>query len=175
MPIGKVISSKVAKNRDGEKKVLLLEVEISEPEDVQTAESIRLAGIDSNPPAESIVFLSDSGETWKIAVAVNDNIESNTAPGEIEVYSSVSGERLAKIRFTADGKLIMNDGGDNAVRYSKLEQAFNQLKADHDGHTHLAGAILDSTAAACTGTTATPLPQSTADIAPAKVDNIEVP
>jgi hypothetical protein len=179
MPVGKVISSKVAKNRDGEKDVLLLEVEISEPEDIQTAESIRLAGIDSTPPVGSIVFINDSGEAWKIAVAINDNIKPDTEPGETEIYSSSDGEKLAKVRCTSDGKTRVNDGDDNAVRFSKLEEAYNDVQSKLNAlivtfiaHVH-PGVTSGS---ASTGVTPPPSPQeSSTPIAPAKIDNFEVP
>ncbi|MHA1287295.1 MAG: hypothetical protein ACTSPB_07815 [Candidatus Thorarchaeota archaeon] len=183
MPVGKIISSTVKKNRDGDKKVLLMEVEITDPDDLQDVELMRMAGVDSNPPANSLCFIVQSGESWKIAVAVNDNIESAAGPGEHEIYSSDGGVKKASAYFKSDGTLILNFGNDNAVRFSELETAFNQLKADHDDlvtkflahiHTTTATIGLGPAVGVISPTIITDDP-STADIAPAKVESINVP
>jgi hypothetical protein len=178
MPVCEIKSATVKKNRDGDKNVLMLNVEISEPEDIQSAESMRIAGIDSNPPVGSKGFVNEAGEAWKIVVAINDNVQPDTNPGEIEIYSSASGNKLATLRFTADNKIVAQGGGDNAVRYSALESAFNQLKADFNSlvtayNTHVHPGV--TAGANSTATTLSTGGSSTADIGPSKIDDIEVP
>lgn len=84
----------------------------------------------------------------------------------------------------SNGQTVFNDGTDFMVRYNELETAFNQLKQDFDDfvsltyglHTHTfdynAGPTAASGTTAATLSTGSP---STADITPAKIDDINVP
>lgn len=202
MSVGTVRGREIKKNRDGLKKVRVLRVEITDPDDLQDVEQMLHAGVDSSPVNDSKVFVVKSGEAWKIAVGVNDNIEPKAEPGEYEIYSSSGGQKKVRINLKPDGTLtietdsnaaleiggdisidasgqmILQGGGDNAVRFSELKTAFDQLKSDHDNflneykfHTHTGVAPGGS----ITGTTVSTQANSTADISPSKVDNIEVP
>jgi hypothetical protein len=202
MPVGTVTGREIKQNRDGLKKVRLLRVEISDPDDLQNVELMGHAGLDHSPPNGSKVFIVQAGEAFKIAVAINDNIEPSVEPGEYEIYSSADGQKKAKISLKKDGQLIietdsntsisvdgdisieasgtmtLQGGGDNAVRFSELKKAFDQLKTDHDNflseyklHVHTGV----TAGGASTGTTVSTQISSTADMAPAKIDDIEVP
>lgn len=112
MRIGRVDSSEIAINRDGEKPVMLLQVEITDPDDLQTVEFIQAAGIDFNPAPDTTVIVSELGAAWKIAIGADDGIEPETAAGEFQFYSSAGGAKKAKIHLFADGKIrIENDAG----------------------------------------------------------------
>lgn len=210
MSVGTVRGREIKKNRDGLRKVRVLRVEITDPDDLQDVEHMQHAGVDSSPINDSKVFVVKSGEAWKIAVGVNDNIEPKAEPGEYEIYSNSDGQKpvrinlkpdgtltieadsdttvdiggehtveaSGKISLNAGGQMVLQGGGDNAVRFSELKTAFDQLKSDHDKflneyklHTHTGV----TPGGGSTGTTVSTQANSTADINPSKVDNIEVP
>jgi hypothetical protein len=172
MRIGRVTGRQVAKNRDGDTNTLLLTVEISEPDDLQTVELITQAGEDYNPPDDSNIVVIDLGEAWKVAIACDDGIEPDADVGERILYSIAAGIRAAVIALRENGDIELNINAveDFAVRYNKLAEAFNQLKSDYDSHTHQylpgPGTAIPS---------GPPVPTTTADITPAKIDNIKVP
>lgn len=182
--IGRVTGSEIKKNRDGDKKVVLLQVEITDPDDIQTVQSMGAAGVNSNPVNDSIVFIAQAGNAFKIAVAVDDGIEPTAKRGEYEIYSSKDGVKKSSAYCDEDGNLILNFGTDFAVRFSELKAAFDQLKADYDqsmvvvsNHSH------NDSLGAPTTTPLLPSPPfptpgiqpTTADIDPAKIDDIMVP
>lgn len=197
LQIGKITGYEIKKNRDGENNVLLLQVEVSDPDDIQTIEFYQAAGQDSNPPTDSLVAFLAAGNAWKIALGANDGIVPEKEPGEYKIYSSASGvikaffellktglARLSatiieilspetiKIESTGiteiNGSSVnINGNSDNAVRFSELEIAFNQLKNDFDQHFH---------SGVQSGNSTTPPPiASTADITGAKVDEVKLP
>ena len=168
--IGKVTGRELGKNRDGSKKVILLQVEISDPDDVQTVELVDAAGEMSNPPTGSDVVMVSVGSAYKIAVAVGDGIENDLDVGDKQIHATASGAVVSYVKCVNDGQIELNGTGDFGVRFLALEIAFNQLKADHNGHSH---AYIPGSGSPTS--TAAPAAPSTADISPAKIDTVEVP
>lgn len=159
--IGKVTGREIRPNKNGGHDVLMLQVQITDVDDVQSVELVTHAGDESSPPDGATVILVQLGPAWVVALAADDLIPPDIAVGERRVYSQANGDRKATVFWGADGQLELNGTGDFAVRFSALETAFNQLKSDFDGHTgHSTGG--------------TP-PPSTADISGARIDTIEVP
>lgn len=86
------------------------------------------------------------------------------------------------VKVNADEEIIINDGTDYAVKYNELETAFNQLQDDFDNHTHsiASGTFVVSVSGQATGTlNSAPIDvqtttASTADITPAKVDEVRI-
>lgn len=105
MRIGTVISSSVETNRDGETNSRLLQVSISDPEDIQTVEWAHAAGDDYNPPPGTAVMVLDLGEAWKVAIAADDLIDPSVAIGEREIYSSAAGAKMARLTLLLNGIL----------------------------------------------------------------------
>lgn len=162
MRVGTVRGREIRANRNGGSDVLLLQVEVSEADDVQTVELMTHAGDESSPADGTRVMLVQIGPAWVVAVAADDLIPPGVGPGERRVYSQDGGARKATIYWRTDGQLELNGTGDHAVRFNALEIAFNQLKADFDAHGgHFSGE-------------AVPAP-STADISGAKVGTVELP
>lgn len=160
--VGKVRGREIRKNRNGSGDVLLLQVEVSDADDIQTVELVTHAGDESSPEDGATVLLLQIGPAWVVAVGADDLIAPDIAPGERRVYSQDSGARKATIYWRTDGQLELNGTGDYAVRFNALETAFNQLKADFDNHGgHFVAEAI-------------PAP-STADISGAKVDTVELP
>ncbi len=87
--------------------------------------------------------------------------------GGEKLYSISSGSIQAFINIKNDGIIEINGNSDFAVRFNALQTAFDQLKSDFNAHTHASVTSL--------GTPTVPIPQSTADITPAKVDEVKLP
>lgn len=167
--IGKVTGREVIKNRDGQNDRLMLQVEITDSDDIQTVELRNQYGEDNNPVNGSQVLIIDMGSAFKVAIAAEDGITPSMNPGEKKIYS-VSGAAIAAfINFLASGILEINGNSDFAVAFNDLKIAFDQLKSDFDNHTHL------YTPGAGTPTQTGIPPASTADIDPAKVDTVKLP
>lgn len=174
---GRITGREVKKNRDGTKNVLLLQVEISDPDDMQTVELVTQAGEDTNPPDDSKIIILPVGRAWKTAIAVDDGIEPSMQPGEKKLYSIDGGAISAFVDFLNTGILQLNGDADFAVRFSELETAFNELKTDFNDfitntynlHNHPTAPVGPVSTPSVTGT------ESTADISGAKIDEIKVP
>lgn len=178
MSTGTVKGFEVGKNRDGTKDVILLQVEISDPDDIQTVEYMTHAGDDTIPPNESRVTILEIGEAWKIAIASNDGIKSTMKAGEKQLYSSADGIIKAFIKFLKDKNIEINGKNDNAVRFKELESVINEIKTDHNllntafiAHVHPGVTSGGSSTLA----TITPGKSSSIDISKGKIDNIKVP
>ena len=177
MQSGTVKSFEVKKNRDGSKKVRLLSVQMTDRDDVQTVEHMTEAGEDTNPPKDSKVVVLSIGSAWKIAISCDDGIEPEVEEGEKKIYSLDGGTIQAYIHLKKNGDIVLNGDSDNAVRYSKLEEAFNALRDDFNNfitttfnlHMHPTAALGAASIPTLTGSS------STADITPAKIDEIQVP
>lgn len=165
--IGTVTGREITKNRDGLVNKLMLQVRITADDDIQTVEYYSQAGDDTSPPDGSSVIILSIGEAWKIAIGTDDGIVPSMSPGEKKIYSTSSGSISAFINLKEDGTIEINGNTDFAVAFNDLETAFNQLKSDFNTHTHASVTSL--------GTPTVPVPQSTADISPAKVSEVKLP
>jgi hypothetical protein len=113
MDLGRVTGFAIGKNKEGDKDVVLLQVEVSDEFDMQTIELMTNQGQDERPPDDSFVLALDLGDAYKLAIAVDDGIEPDPTieKGEKEIYSSDSGTRKAKIRLLKTGTTKINGGG----------------------------------------------------------------
>lgn len=186
MQTGRVVGREIKKNRDGTKVSLLLQVEMSSPDDIQTVELISQDGEDTNPVDNSRVVIIPIGQAFKIAIAVDDNIppDPTQVPGEKKIYSSDGGAIKAFIQWLKTGAMIIsgtvmqmlgstsieltapvieiNGNADFAVAFNDLKTQFDIFKADYNVHVHPPGAV-------------PPSPTTAADITPAKVSTVKLP
>ena len=125
--IGTVRGFEIGPNRDGTNNVLLLQVEISDPDDIQTVEYFSGAGDDTIPPEGSLVTILSVGRAWKIAIASNDNITPSMSEGERKIYSSDGGSIQAFINWLSGGNLELNGNGNSAVTFAALNTALQTL------------------------------------------------
>lgn len=126
-------------------------------------------GIVSRPAKTTRCLRLKLGPLSIVIAAYTYGVEPPANPGACKVYSTdEDGAEKASHLLDSDGKHIFNQGSDWAVRYSKLETAFNELKSKFNSHTHPGV----ETGPGVTGATATP---STADITAAKVEEILIP
>ena len=110
MEIGRITGRQITTNRDGTKPVTMLQVEITDPEDLQTIELMNSAGEDSQPPDDSRIVILSIGQAYKIAVAVDDGIAPDAAliPGERKIYSSDGGVIKAFITWLKTGAMTIS-------------------------------------------------------------------
>lgn len=175
MKIGRVISSEIAKNRDGEKNVLLLQVEISDPDDIQTVEYLQAAGVDYRPRPNTTVLVIGLGSAWQVAIAADDGIEPSAAAGEYEIYASTSGgAKGGKLKCYPGGTVEAGAGVDWVAMAGKvltelqaIKSHLDALKTAIDTHTH----TVAITGPAGTTPTTPPLAPGPTPVAPNPVES----
>lgn len=169
----------VTTNRNSEQKVLMLQVEISGPDDVQSVEWYNPGGVQSKPLKESKVQILQNGAGWKVAVSANDGIDFDETlnEGDKKIYG---GSVDSTIIMRADGTIEANGKNDNAVRFDELSLAFDELKTDLNDmittwNTFAAAYVPGSPVLQGTPPTASTTSSSTADISDAKVETVKLP
>lgn len=172
---GIVTGREFKKNRDSGNVRLLLQVQITDADDIHTVEYMSPPGEDSNPPDGAKVLIADVGRAYKIATAADDNIEPSTGEGEKKLYSISGGAIAAFINFLGSGIIEINGNNDFAVRYNELETGFNQLKTDfnnfvttYNTHSHATAPTGPVSPPSATGSS------SSADISAAKVEEVKL-
>ena len=119
------------------------------------------------------------GKLSIIIGAYTYGVEPPENEGALKLYATdADGIEMGSHLLENDGTHVINNGEDYAVRYSKLEEAFNELKGQHnklqaafDAHTHPGVTSGESS----TGTTAPSGAESSADIEPAKIVEVRLP
>lgn len=113
------------KNRDGSKIVLMLNCEITGPDDIQSIQYMSSPGDNHIPPNGSIVYILQAGKSWKIAIAgVKDTDFDNTLN---------EGERIIKVdggsyvRWNDDGTIELNGNLNSAVTYAALNAGLQAM------------------------------------------------
>lgn len=134
--IGKVTGQQVGINRDATEARRLMQVQITDDNDVQTAELMNPAGIDTNPVNGCLLTIVAGGRAWKIAIAANDGVTPSVDTGEIRIYCQVGGAIVSNVYCNKDGEVVMNDGTDYAVAFDDLKTAFDAFVADYNSHTN---------------------------------------
>lgn len=126
--IGIIKGHSIAKNKDGDKNRILLQVEMLE-DDIRTVELMPGSGEDYNPAIGSRVFVADAEESSQIGIETTDNLEPETDPGEKEIYSTDNPvtTKLARLKLNSAGEIELNGNADNAVRWSELNTALQTL------------------------------------------------
>ena len=137
--IGTKTGHSVGKNKDGDRDVILLQVRISDTDDIQTVQLYSPTGDDSVPidGSDIVVLTVDNDESWKIGIAVDQLIAPDGVVGQKKIYSVDSGGNIsANILFKTDGTIEINGNTDNAVRFQKLADQITILNTKYDAHTH---------------------------------------
>jgi hypothetical protein len=147
--------------------------------DVQTPFQALPHGIDSNPVKDMIAVYSETTEKGKPVVIGYLNRDQLAEVGGTRLYSTDSdGSAQFAIYLRADGTCEVGGDSDNMVRYSELETAFNQLQSDFDSFVNTYNTHIHDVPQAPSGTlpsapTTSTGSASTADISPAKIDEIK--
>ena len=130
-------------------------------------------GFDANPSKNFIAIISDTESNGNPVILgyLNPKALASLGIGDSMQYSTDSeGAVKATITLRNDGTAEILGDNDNAVRYSKLEAAFNELQ--NKWNTFAAAYVPGGPAIQGTPPTAT---QSTGDITASKIDEIKVP
>lgn len=148
--------------------------------DVRTAQQVTPFGIDSAPVNDMIAVYSDTGITGQQVIVGYLNKSLLAQSGELRLYSTNSSNSVQFYAwFKADGTLELNGNTDNLVRFSKLEDGFNQLRSDFNEFVSAFNSHVHATAATGPPSTPTPVPtiipvtSSTASIADSKITEIK--
>ncbi len=112
----KVTGQSIEKNRDGERNVRMLQVEVTEPGDVRKVQQVTWSGDDNSPSEGDDVYLIEVSPTYTLAIGIEDLLEPFVNKGEREIYSQANGIKKAKAYFKNNGDLIINDGVKGAAR-----------------------------------------------------------
>ena len=137
----------------------------------ETAQVYGINGLIANPPKETRAIRLRIGALDILIASLNYKIPLPDNPGDSKVYSTdADGNEQATCNFLADGTIEINGNSDFAVAFNDLKTQFDELKTAFNTHTHV---YIPGTLA--TVPTATPLPQSVANIDLAKVDEVKLP
>lgn len=136
--------------------------------DVQTAKDAGLFGFDSGPIKGMIAVYSPTALKGEKVIVGYINLDQIAQPGETRIFSTdANGELKTQIMLRANATIEIGGTADYMVRYSKLEQAFNELQQKWNDFA----AAYTPGSPSVTGLPAT-LPQSTADITLARITEI---
>lgn len=118
---GKVRGRAVSKNKDGTADKILLQVELTSPEDIQTVEWINHDGEDSSPPDNSMVVVVAISPGYKIAIACDDGMLAESSPGEKILYSQLNGKKRTSVVLKTDGSVLIDTKDASGSQESKIE------------------------------------------------------
>lgn len=177
--IGIVRGSEIRRNRDGDRNVRILHVEVGDPEDLQSIELATGPGGDHHPVTGSRVVIVDVSPSFRVAVGGGDDVPADAAlgPGDRLLYA-VDGETIgAALRLLVGGDAVINEGTGTAVEFARLQAEFNQLQSDFDAHLHayVSPSAPALTSAPTLSTSGVPLAPSTADITSAESPTVRLP
>lgn len=110
---GRVTGRRTGKNRDSKDTTRLLQVIVTDRNDVRTVQLASHTGEESNPPDGSLVAIIAAGESLKIALATSDFIVPVLDVGGKRIYSTDdTGTAVkAEIRLDPDGKITVTNPG----------------------------------------------------------------
>lgn len=180
--IGIVKTTNIETNRDGSDLRVMMKVEISDPDDIQTVELMTAAGQDWRPQPEDRVFINEAGKAYKIAVACDDGVEPSVSEGETEFYSyDENGNKLATFKLNAAGDMVLQGGSNHAVQYEELKTQVDQLVSDlndfiaaFNAHNHATAPVGPVSLPTVVPPPVAPVP-STVDISGTKLATVRVP
>jgi len=147
--------------------------------DVQTALNVANFGVDSSPIKGMVAIHADTGIEGETIILGYIKPDIIAQPGETHLYSTdQNGVDSFRIKLLTDGTAEIGGDADFMVRFNELKTAFDQLKSDHD---NFASAFNNHIHPTPSGPSSPPTPvpsvipvqPSTADIDPAKIEEIK--
>lgn len=161
---GIVTGSKYEKNRDGTRKVLMLQVQLTSKDDIQSVEFLQGANDRFRPDTGVKVLVIQNGPAYKIAIACDDLSLVQVQAGERAIASVVDGDVKSSVLCKNDGNLVLNEGADYGVRFTALQTALDALVLQLQSHIHPLS----------TGTSSPSATLFSADISASKVDMVRL-
>ena len=164
MTTGIITGYEIGRNKTGTKDVVLLQVRITDKDDIQTVELMNNAGDGSIPAMGSRVVISQLGPAWKIGVAISDDgIAPEVTAGEVHHYSQDAGTIQAFIKLLKSGIIEMNGNTDFAVRFLALDTALQTFLTDLNAKLVIAFTAVGGS-----------WPGTSVNISGAKIDEVKV-
>ena len=127
--IGTVKGHEITKNQDGDKNVVLLQVEIFDDKDIQTVQLYSMSGEIIIPQAGAkVVILPDADTGWKKGIAIDDLIEhTGISDGEKMLYAYDAGVIKSFLKLLKTGIMELNGNADFAVRFNALDTGLQNM------------------------------------------------
>lgn len=149
--------------------------------DVRERYEVSPYGFDSNPIEKMVALYAETGVIGQSVIIGYINVNQVADVGEMRLYSTdADGAEQIYAWLKNDGTMELGGDADNMVRFSKLEEAYNQLKDDHDAlvqtfnnHIHITTATIGVGGPGSIAPTTTTENPSSGNIAPAKIDEIK--
>ncbi len=139
----------------------LIEVLGMGTDDVQEINQIGPFGVDSVPIKKMRGVQANTSTQGDAVIIGYINKNAIAESGETRLFSTNDdGELQIALHLKKDGTMEIGGNSDFMVRFNALEAGFNQLRSDHNTHTHVSN-----------GTP--PAIQSTASISAAKINEIK--
>lgn len=144
--------------------------------DVQSPFESMPFGFDGVPKKDLRAVYASTQERGVNVIVGYINVNQIAEEGEVRLYSlDVNSDLSTYIHLKNDNTMEVGGDDDNMVRYSKLEEAFNDLKKEHDDlvdafnqHQHAALNAIPVPIPSII-----PVVNSQADITPAKIETIK--
>ncbi len=109
------------------KNAVILDVEIDDPEDLQTVEYFTPSGFSTLPQIGDQVIIHQISPEFKVATATNSGINIPTEQGESSIFSLEGTTVKASAKFKKNGEIVLNDNEGYAVEYESLAEKLNEL------------------------------------------------
>ncbi len=171
--ISKIISTALIKGR------LIIKVLRLGSKDSQTVYYTVPFGFDSNPNLEYRAVYANTGEKGDNVLIGIINNNAIASFGESRMFSNdLDGNEITSIHLTNEGIIKIGGEEDNMVRYSKLEEAYNELNDKFNDLVVAFNQHMHATAAPGPPSPPTSIPNiipasaSDGDITPSKIDEI---
>lgn len=139
--------------------------------DIKRADAVLPAGVDSKPVKNDLAIHANTGNDESTVCLGYIRTSNKTNKGETCIYATDQdgNNRVFELYIKNNGDIHLGGNNDFAVRFNELEEGFNQLRDEFDGHSHT------YTPGSNAATTTIGNPSSTASISDAKIDNIRTP
>ena len=142
----------------------------------KTADSVAPFGDDSHPLKDMIAIYAKTSEVSENVVIGYINKNQIAEVGEKRIFSlKEDGSLSFAIHLKNDGTVEIGGNDDNAVRFSKMQEAFDELRDDLNSHITNYNTHFHPATAGTTSPTASQSQPSTADVTPSRVDNVKLP
>jgi len=167
---------------DDETKNLLIQAYRFGVDDVIEVLEATPFGIGGKPPKETPLLSVKTDRGTYVIGALTLKKELNDGESVLFALNDKGKEIKSFVHCLNDGTINVGGDDDNAVLYSKLEEKFNELKADHNALVQLFNSHIHITTATVAATptpgviapTTTQAQNSTVDISPAKSNKVKL-
>jgi hypothetical protein len=94
----------------------MLQVELTDTDDVQNVEFMQPCGDNSSPQPGSYALIIDADTAFRFAIGIDTTIEPDGEPGERELFSYDDAfKKLAKLLLNKIGSLILTPSDDGQI------------------------------------------------------------